>query len=69
MLILFWLQNENSLITASEIDNIVSVELPDKESDSIAYAVVISFMMHGPCGLANLQAACIENGKRKKVLS
>ena len=66
MHILLWLQNESSLMIASEIDNIVSAELPDKEFDPIYNACESSFMMHDPCDLANLQAACMENGKCKK---
>ena len=59
--------NENSLITASENDSIVSAELSDKEFGPIAYVAVSSFMMHGPCSLANLQAPCMKNIKCKKV--
>ena len=66
--ILLWLQNENSLMTISEIDSIVSTEVPDKEFDPIAYAVVSLCMMHGACALANLHAPCMENGKCKKIL-
>ncbi|KAH7666932.1 DNA helicase protein [Dioscorea alata] len=64
--ILLWLEKESGIMTASEIDNIVSAELPDKRSDPIGYDAVSSFMLHGPCGLANSQAPCMENGKCKK---
>ncbi|KAH7665744.1 DNA helicase protein [Dioscorea alata] len=64
--ILLWLEKESGIMIASEIDNIVSTELPDKRSDPIGYDAVSSFMIHGPCGLANSQAPCMENGKCKK---
>ncbi|KAH7670496.1 DNA helicase protein [Dioscorea alata] len=40
--------------------------LPNKEFVPITYDAVSSFMMNGPCGLANLQAPCMEKGKCKK---
>ncbi|XP_039138709.1 uncharacterized protein LOC120276027 [Dioscorea cayenensis subsp. rotundata] len=64
--ILLWLEKESGIMTTSEIDNIVSAELPDKGSDPIGYDAVSSFMIHGPCGLANSQSPCMENGKCKK---
>ncbi|KAH7657562.1 DNA helicase protein [Dioscorea alata] len=64
--ILLWLEKESGIMTASEIDKIVSAELPDKRSDPIGYDAVSSFMIHGPCGLANSQAPCMEHGKCKK---
>ncbi|KAH7679123.1 DNA helicase protein [Dioscorea alata] len=65
--VLLWLQRENSFMTPAEIDNIVSAELPNKEIDTIGYEVVTSFMLHGPCGTANLQAPCMVDGKCKKI--
>ncbi|KAH7653509.1 DNA helicase protein [Dioscorea alata] len=64
--ILLWLEKESGIMTASEIDKIVSAELPDKRYDPIGYDAVSSFMIHGPCGLANSQAPCMENRKCKK---
>ena len=52
--ILLWLEKENGAMTEAKIDNIVVVELMDKESDPIGYDVVSSFMTHGPYGLANI---------------
>ncbi|XP_077221932.1 uncharacterized protein LOC143855744 [Tasmannia lanceolata] len=42
--------------TPSEIDKILSAEIPDEASDYTAYAAVTEYMMHGPCGATNSKA-------------
>lgn len=51
---------------ASDIDKIISAELPNKEDDPIAFEIISQFMMHGPCGNVNPAALCMKNGTCSK---
>ncbi|CAH9141764.1 unnamed protein product [Cuscuta epithymum] len=46
-----------------DIDKIISAELPDEESDPELLKIVSSLMVHGPCGVENKKAPCMQNGK------
>ncbi|KAG4924633.1 hypothetical protein JHK87_050173 [Glycine soja] len=46
-----------------DIDNIISAEIPNKDTDPELYQILNNHMMHGPCGLANKRAPCMANGK------
>ncbi|OMO51526.1 hypothetical protein COLO4_37635 [Corchorus olitorius] len=54
------------VIAASDIDQIISAELPDPSIDPIGYEAVSTLMMHGPCGVANREAPCMTNGSCNK---
>ncbi|CAN1778546.1 ATP-dependent DNA helicase PIF1 [Linum perenne] len=41
---------------------VISAELPDPEIDPLGYETVTKFMLHGPCGAANLNSPCMKNG-------
>ncbi|OMO65301.1 DNA helicase PIF1, ATP-dependent [Corchorus capsularis] len=64
--ILLWLQPSAKLKTPADIDKYVSAEIPDQDADPVGYKAVNSFMMHGPCGPANLRAPCMEKHKCDK---
>jgi hypothetical protein len=44
----------------------ISVELPNPETNMLAHETVARCMMHGPCGAAFPNAPCMEDGKCKK---
>ncbi|XP_074377092.1 uncharacterized protein LOC141718612 [Apium graveolens] len=48
---LIWLSPESRPNSIEKVDRLVSAEIPDKNSDPIAYEAVKNYMMHGPCGL------------------
>ncbi|XP_069968669.1 uncharacterized protein [Bactrocera oleae] len=48
--------------TAEQIDDVISVELPDKEDDPELFEIVKTHMVHGPCGAHNPQYPCMKNG-------
>ena len=63
---LFWLQKKNKCYTATDIDSIISAEIPDKLVDPKLYDIVGQFMVHGPCGISNRKSPCMIDGKCSK---
>ena len=49
--------------TAAHIDRIISAEIPDRTTNPALYNAVVSHMIHGPCGEANPECACMKNPK------
>ncbi|XP_074362371.1 uncharacterized protein LOC141702622, partial [Apium graveolens] len=45
---LIWLSPESRPKSIEKVDQLVSAEIPDKNSDPIAYEAVKNYMMHGP---------------------
>ncbi|XP_057433001.1 uncharacterized protein LOC130725830 [Lotus japonicus] len=64
--ILIWLQGEGKLKTGDDIDKVISAEFPDPVLYPALSAAVSNYMMHGPCGFANMNYACMKNGKCEK---
>ncbi|GKD58267.1 DNA helicase [Tanacetum coccineum] len=50
--------SKTKIQSATQIDEYISAEIPDPAEDPTGYKVVTELMMHGPCGSANLGAAC-----------
>ncbi|KAH1254932.1 ATP-dependent DNA helicase PIF1 [Glycine max] len=61
--ILIFLHPSNKYPNLEDIDNIISAEIPNKDTDPELYQIVSNHMMHGPCGLANKREPCMANGK------
>ncbi|GJW08079.1 DNA helicase [Tanacetum coccineum] len=45
-----------------DVDRLISVELPDPQTDPQGYKVVSEMMIHGPCGAVNMSATYIDTG-------
>nr|CAD1830264.1 unnamed protein product [Ananas comosus var. bracteatus] len=67
--ILVWLDASHKSPSSTEIDSIISAEIPDKTIDHVGYEAVSKFMVHGPCGLANSKAPCMAKGRCSKYFS
>ncbi|KAL8089780.1 hypothetical protein AgCh_039309 [Apium graveolens] len=61
---LIWLDSESKRKLTRDVDNFVSVEIPDPITDPLVYEAVNSLMIHGPCGLQNTKSPCMNNGER-----
>lgn len=61
--ILIWLVER---IRPDQIDDIICAEIPDPETDPDLHDVVITNMIHGPCGTISRQSPCMVDGKCSK---
>lgn len=61
--ILIWL---NDKIVPTQIDSVISAELPDPHEDPILFEVISKNMVHGPCGAMNPNSPCMKDGKCTK---
>lgn len=44
-----------------DVDKFVCAEIPDERADPLLYEIVITCMIHGPCGVDNPRAPCMVN--------
>lgn len=59
---LFIVRSEDKPRTTQDFDKVISAEIPDPETQPLAYATVTRNMMHGPCGSLNRNAICMKDG-------
>lgn len=64
--ILIFLHPSNKYPTPSDIDRIISAEIPDQDTNEELYNLVKTHMIHGPCGFANRSSPCMKDGKYSK---
>ena len=58
--ILLILDSEDKPHTPTDVDRMTSAEIPDPITQPLAYETVCRCMMHGPCGVLNPRARCME---------
>ncbi|XP_073529640.1 uncharacterized protein [Phyllobates terribilis] len=61
--IFIWLKQK---IQSTEIDNIISAELPDPQIDPLLFDTITKNMIHGPCGSLNRNSPCVIDGRCSK---
>ncbi|XP_063922978.1 uncharacterized protein LOC135137287 [Zophobas morio] len=61
--ILIWLLEK---IVPTQIDDIITAELPNVEEDPELFEIVTKNMIHGPCGGHNPHSPCMKDGKCTK---
>jgi hypothetical protein len=64
--ILLILDEASKLRTVEEINSAVSAEIPDPVTHPDAYETVTRCLVHGPSGVENPSAPCMEDGKCTK---
>ncbi|XP_061347837.1 uncharacterized protein LOC133293306 [Gastrolobium bilobum] len=64
--ILLFLHPSEKPNTGLDIDNLISAEIPNKDSNPSLFAAVTSYMMHEPCGPDNYKSPCMKNGHCSK---
>jgi len=64
--ILVILQEEYKFRTAEDIDQCVLAVLPDPLDQQRLHRIVVSHMIHGPCGVLNPNSPCMENAECSK---
>ncbi|XP_071728569.1 uncharacterized protein [Rutidosis leptorrhynchoides] len=64
--ILIWLTRDCKCKSPSDIDDLISAEIPSKTDDPEGYKAVSEYMLHGPCGGNNMDAPCIIERKCSK---
>ncbi|XP_031121063.1 uncharacterized protein LOC116024309 [Ipomoea triloba] len=66
--ILLFAKKINRANSATEIDAIISTEIPDPDADTKYHDVVGEFMLHRPCGQLRKNSPCMINGKCSKEM-
>ncbi|KAL8614341.1 hypothetical protein ACOMHN_007679 [Nucella lapillus] len=56
----------NEKIQASDIDQLISAELPNREEDPDLFSVISTQMIHGPCGQVNPRCVCMKDNRCEK---
>ncbi|RID68698.1 hypothetical protein BRARA_C00841, partial [Brassica rapa] len=64
--ILLWFEGFKGESTAAVIDQYITAELPDKDTDREGFELVERHMVHGPCGNKRPQSPCMEKGECTK---
>ena len=59
--LLLWLIAEHR-ITPDKIDDVICAEIPNPTVDPELHQIVMSNMVHGPCGSINPQSPCMQDG-------
>ncbi|GBP04502.1 hypothetical protein EVAR_3879_1 [Eumeta japonica] len=61
--LLLWLMEK---LRPNQIDEVISAEIPNPETDRKLYDTVTKNMIHGPCGALNSSSPCMKEGKCTK---
>ncbi|XP_063990617.1 uncharacterized protein LOC135169496 [Diachasmimorpha longicaudata] len=61
------LKQNNKIVTPDAVDRYISAEIPDRETDTILYNIVLKDMIHGPCGswCKDEKGKCTKNFPKK----
>ena len=63
---LTFLHPDDKILDANQVDNIVSAQLPDPDTDPLLYETVTNCMLHSACGDLDPEACCMVDGRCSK---
>ncbi|XP_046452737.1 uncharacterized protein LOC124200510 [Daphnia pulex] len=63
---LIWIDQHDVPTTEFEIDKTISAEIPDPETHPELHKIIMSNMIHGPCGTINPNSPCMDGSKCTK---
>ena len=66
MHLLIFLEPQDKIQTAADVDSIVSAQIPDPDANPVLYNIITQNMVHGPCGAAKPDAKCMVDGHCSK---
>ncbi|CDO77896.1 hypothetical protein BN946_scf184952.g8 [Trametes cinnabarina] len=66
MHLLIFLDRPYKLLDADAVDSVIRATWPDPVTEPALFESVKSFMVHGPCGVLNPNAPCMQNGRCSK---
>ncbi|XP_027118758.1 uncharacterized protein [Coffea arabica] len=58
------LKQRSKMFSPEAYDRIVSAELPDPKESPYLHSLVLKHMVHGPCGLLNLNSPCMRQNRK-----
>ncbi|CCE26557.1 uncharacterized protein CPUR_00025 [Claviceps purpurea 20.1] len=61
MHLLLWIDVDASFWTPENIDEVICAQLPDPETDPEMWSLVVTHMIHGPCGADNPASPCMKD--------
>ena len=61
--LLLFLHPDNKYPSSTDIDQIISAEIPSHQDDPELYRLVENHMIHGPCGILQPNSPCMKEGK------
>ncbi|XP_022003820.2 uncharacterized protein LOC110901291 [Helianthus annuus] len=64
--ICIFMHSDSKIASVDYLDPIISAENPDKSEDPELYRLVGEFMIHGPCGVHNMNCPCMIDRKCSK---
>ncbi|XP_022003838.1 uncharacterized protein LOC110901309 [Helianthus annuus] len=57
---------DSKIASVDQLDPIISAEIPDRDEDPELYKLVADYMIHGPCGVLNMNSPCMLDRKCSK---
>ena len=63
--ILLTVDTVDKVINSQDLDDLICAEIPDPGKNPQLYDIVKANMVHGPCGIHNMDRPCMNNDKKK----
>ena len=64
---LIWIKKRDAPQSVEEVAATICAEIPDKTTNPRLHKIVMSHMIHGPCGALNKNSPCMDGNKCAKI--